>query len=171
MNSSEEIFDVVNEQDEVIAQERRSVVHQKNLFHRAVHILIFNQTGELFLQKRSPWKDVQPNRWVTSCSGHVDSGESYDQAVTRELKEELGIQNISGLRFLFKISPNPETGWEFVQVYLGKSEGPFVLAPEEISEGKFVSAIDLQQWIARSPEDFTSSFIEVWKKYQSTVRI
>src|SRR6266446_2861813 len=50
---NDEIFDVVNESDEVIGQERRSEVHRLGLQHRAVHVLVFNARGEVFLQKRS----------------------------------------------------------------------------------------------------------------------
>lgn len=163
--SSDEIFDVVDAADCVIGQEKRSVVHERHLLHRAVHILVFNSKGDLFLQKRSPWKDTQPNRWVTSCSGHVDAGESYDQASARELKEELGLQKIPFLQFLFRLEPQESTGWEFVSVYQTLSDGPFDLPPEEISEGKFVSPEKIAQWVESSPEDFTSSFLEVWKKF------
>ena len=75
---SEEIFDVVNEQDQVVGQKPRSEVHRLGLLHRAAHILVFNCRGEVFLQKRSLTKDRQPGLWDSSASGHVDSGESYD---------------------------------------------------------------------------------------------
>src|SRR3989442_704060 len=87
---SEEIFDVVNEGDEVIGQKPRSEIHRLNLKHRAVHVLVFNARGELFLQKRSMKKDCFPGAWDSSASGHLDTGESYDACAVRELREELG---------------------------------------------------------------------------------
>ena len=72
---SEEIFDVVNERNEVIGREPRSVVHRTGLKHRAVHILVFNARGELFLQKRSMAKDCFPGAWDSSASGHLDCGD------------------------------------------------------------------------------------------------
>jgi len=87
-----ELFDVVDEQDRVVRQEARAEVHRLRLLHRAVHILVFNARGEVYLQRRSAKKDTYPNRWTTSCVGHVDAGEDYDTAAVRELAEELGLK-------------------------------------------------------------------------------
>ena len=89
-----ELFEVVDEHDQVLRQESRTEVHRQRLLHRAVHVLVFNKSGEVYLQKRAATKDTYPNRWTTSCSGHVDAGEDYDTAVVRELKEELGIGGV-----------------------------------------------------------------------------
>jgi isopentenyldiphosphate isomerase len=86
-----ELFDVVDEQDRVLRREARAEVHRQRLLHRAVHILVFNIRGEVYLQRRSAKKDTYPHRWTTSCSGHVDAGEDYDTAAVRELAEELGL--------------------------------------------------------------------------------
>src|SRR5688572_31217226 len=87
---AEEIFDVVNERDEVIGQKPRSEIHRLKLKHRAVHVLVFNSKGQLFLQKRSMTKDCFPGTWDSSASGHLDCGEEYDACARRELREELG---------------------------------------------------------------------------------
>ena len=89
---SEEIFDVVNEHDEVIGRRPRCEVHRLGLKHRAVHVLVFNSRGEVFLQKRSMKKDTAAGLWDSSSSGHVDSGEEYDACAVRELGEEIGLQ-------------------------------------------------------------------------------
>lgn len=86
-----ELFDVVDEHDRVLRRETRAEVHRQRLLHRAVHILVFNARGEVYLQRRSAQKDTYPHRWTTSCSGHVDAGEDYDTAAVRELAEELGL--------------------------------------------------------------------------------
>src|SRR5450432_650127 len=86
---SEEWFDVVNARDEVIGRELRRNVHARGLWHRAVHVLVFDGAGHVFLQKRSMLKDLSPGLWDSSCSGHVDSGEDYDLAAVRELGEEI----------------------------------------------------------------------------------
>ena len=83
---AEEIFDIVNEKDEVIGRLPRSQVHREGHRHRAVHVLVFNKRGELFLQKRSVLKDSFPGRWDSSASGHLDSGEEYDACSIRELR-------------------------------------------------------------------------------------
>ena len=111
---SEEIFDVVNEQDEVVGQALRREVHARGLWHRAVHVLVFNRKGEIFLQKRSLKKDNHPGVWDSSTSGHVDSGEDYDTAAVRELREEIGLELKGPPQRLFKIFARPETDQEFV---------------------------------------------------------
>src|ERR1035438_4649283 len=89
---SEEIFDIVNECDEVIDRQPRREVHQLGLKHRAVHVLVFNSRGEVFLQKRSLKKDTAAGLWDSSTSGHLDSGEDYDACAVRELREEIGLE-------------------------------------------------------------------------------
>ena len=86
---SEEIFDVVDENDQVIDQRTRSEVHRLGLRHRAIHLLVFNAKDELFLQKRSMKKDCFPGKWDSSASGHLDCGEEYDACVFRETRENL----------------------------------------------------------------------------------
>src|ERR1035441_5886120 len=100
---AEEIFDVVNERDEVMDRKPRSEVHARGLLHRAIHVLVFNARGEVFLQKRSMKKDRQPGVWDSSSSGHVDSGETYDETAVRELREEIGLTVTAPLQKLFKI--------------------------------------------------------------------
>lgn len=87
----DELFDVVDENDRVLRQETRAEVHRQKLLHRSIHVLVFDRACRVFLQKRSLAKDTAPGCWASSCSGHVDAGEDYDQAVVRELAEEIGI--------------------------------------------------------------------------------
>jgi ADP-ribose pyrophosphatase YjhB (NUDIX family) len=86
-----EVFNVVNEHDEVIGEAFRADVHAQGLRHRAVSIFVFNSAGQLLMQLRSATKDEYPSCWTSSCSGHVDAGEDYDTAAHRELMEELGL--------------------------------------------------------------------------------
>src|SRR5436189_4891047 len=111
---AEEIFDVVNEADEVIGQETRSQVHRQGLLHRAVHVLVFNSRGQVFLQKRSMKKEGEPGLWDSSASGHLCSGEDYDSCVVREAAEEIGLRLDSCPEKLFKIAACPETHQEHV---------------------------------------------------------
>ena len=85
----DEIFDVVNEHDQVIGQQTRKEVHRQSLRHRAIHVLVFNERGQIFLQKRSMQKDTAAGKWDSSSSGHLDTGEQYDQCAIRELREEI----------------------------------------------------------------------------------
>src|SRR6266850_1764164 len=110
---SEEIFDVVNDRDEVIGQQRRSEVHRLGLKHRAVHVLVFNSRGQIFLQKRSLQKDRQPGLWDSSASGHLDCGEDYDACAVREVREEIGLNLSAPPLRLFKLAAGAETDQEF----------------------------------------------------------
>ena len=161
---NEEIFDVVNERDEVIGQQRRSEVHRLGLKHRAVHVLVFNARGEIFLQKRSMEKDCFPGAWDSSASGHLDTGEEYDACAGRELFEELGWQAVRPPRRLFKIEARAETGQEFVWVYRCEAEGPFRLQPQEIERGDWFQPGAVTRWIAERPQDFASAFPLIWKR-------
>ncbi|MGH7975242.1 MAG: NUDIX hydrolase [Limisphaerales bacterium] len=162
---SEEIFDVVNERDEVIDRQPRKEVHARGLWHRAVHILVFNSRGEIFLQKRSMLKDTARGKWDSSSSGHLDSGEDYDVCAVRELREEIGLRAGAPLQKLFKIEARKETGWEFCWVYRCESEGPLVLQPEEIETGDWFAPEKVSQWIEERPRDFASAFVLIWKRF------
>lgn len=165
----EELFDVVDTEDRVLRTETRVKVHADRLLHRAVHIFVFNEAGELYLQRRSMTKDSAPGKWVSSCSGHVDSGEDYDFAARRELGEEIGLYDPVDLEPVFKESACEATGNEFVWVYRCFSEGPFVLDPEEVMEGKWIGLDELDQWVEERPRDFAWSFTHLWELYRSHV--
>ena len=162
MPRTEDIFDVVNECDEVIGRAPRSEVHARGLLHRAIHVLVFNSRGEVFLQKRSMKKDRQPGVWDSSCSGHVDSGEDYDQTAVRELQEEIGLRLKAAPARLFKIDACAETDAEFVWVYQCQSNGPFQLDPDEIDAGDWFAPERVAQWIKEKPEEFAPAFMLIW---------
>ena len=163
---AEEIFDVVNERDEVIDRRPRTEVHRSGLRHRAVHVLVFNDRGQIFLQKRSRNKDRQPGRWDSSASGHVDSGENYDEAAVRELQEEIGLRLSSTPRRLFKLDACGETDQEFVWVYRCEAKGPFVLNPVEIEEGRWFAPREVNQWIQERPEELVTAFRLIWRTWK-----
>ena len=166
MASQEEIFDVVNERDEVVSSAPRSEVHARNLLHRAVHVLVFNERGELFLQKRSRRKDCFPGVWDSSASGHVDRGESYDACAVREVQEELGWLPPGAPEKLFKIGASAATGHEFVWLYQVAGGGPFELHPEEIETGGWFEPRHVDAWTRESPGDFADAFPVVWSAYR-----
>jgi len=164
---SEDIFDIVNERDEVIGRAPRSEIHARGLLHRAVHVLVFNKRGEVFLQKRSMEKDRQPGVWDSSCSGHVDSGEDYDQTAVRELREEIGLSLSAPPQRVFKIDTCEETDAEFVWVYQCKSEGPFQLHPDEIETGGWFAPERVSAWIQEKRQEFATAFVLIWKVFSS----
>jgi isopentenyldiphosphate isomerase len=161
---SKEVFDVVNERDEVIDQKPRHEVHARGLWHRAVHVLVFNARGELFLQKRSMKKDIAAGKWDSSASGHLDTGEAYDVCAVREVREEIGLTLTQTPERLFKIDACKETGWEFCWIYRAASEGPFTLHPDEIETGAWFTPEAVTQWVGERPKDFASAFVLIWKR-------
>ncbi|CAM2907655.1 NUDIX hydrolase [Rariglobus hedericola] len=169
----DEIFDVVNDRDEVTGQSTRKEVHRQRLMHRSIHALVFGGDGRVFLQKRSMLKDSSPGKWDASCSGHVDGGEHYDAAVVRELGEEIGlvVTPEHGLEPLFKLPPSLDTGWEFVWVYRLRSEGPFVLHPAEIERGDWFTADDITRGMAERPLEFTRPFRLIWPRVRAAIGV
>src|SRR5258707_4811306 len=161
---SEEIFDVVNEHDEVVDHKPRSEVHRLGLMHRAVHVLVFNDRGEVFLQKRSMSKDRQPGLWDSSASGHLDTGEDYDTCAIRELREEIGLCLSAPPQRLFKLAASPQTDQEHVWVYRCNAEGPFSLHPEEIDTGGWFSPEAVTRWMSERPEQLASALLLIWGK-------
>jgi isopentenyldiphosphate isomerase len=161
---SEEWFDVVDEANQVIGKAPRSEVHRLKLRHRAVHILIFNTRGELFLQQRALWKDDFPGVWDSSSSGHVSAGDAMDETALREVAEELGVSLTESPRRIFELEATEATGWEFCGVYRADHEGPFVLQASEIRGGAWFSPEAVSEWIDRRPGDFASAFRVIWRR-------
>ena len=142
-DNQDELFDIVNGNDEVIGQASRGEVHNNpKLIHRSIGIIIYSTDKRIFLQQRSMGKDTDQGKWTISCSGHVGSGDSYKKAAERELQEELGIKiPISQLTKYLVHSPQ-ET--EMTTLFTAVSDGPFSLASAEISGGKFMVKKELE---------------------------
>lgn len=165
---SEEWFDLVDEAGEIVGKARRSACHgNPELLHQAVHVFVVNGKGDVFLQKRSASKDIQPGKWDTSVGGHVDLGEAPDMAARREAREELGIE-AAHPEFLYRYLWRTEVESERIQTYWLRHEGPFRLHPEEIDEGGFWSpdAIDGQLGTGV----FTPNFETEWPRVREYLR-
>ncbi len=165
MGSGQELICQVDAYDRDLGPCLRADAHRLGLRHRSVHILVFNPEGELFLQKRSGSKDINPGLWDTSAAGHVDFGEGYDDCARRELAEELGIESAAPLKALFKLEANADTGWEFVQVYRVTYGGAITLEAGEIEEGRWFGLAELNAWIARGGQGLTPSFQILWARF------
>jgi 16S rRNA (adenine1518-N6/adenine1519-N6)-dimethyltransferase len=161
---SNEQFPVVDENDRIRCYASRSEVHGNNLRHRAVHILIFNQAGEAYLQQRSRSKDKHPLKWDSSAAGHVTGDETYDETAQRELKEELGIA--VPLERISKLTASLCTGHEFIWLYRGVASGDLDPDMSEIRAGVFLPPAIIDGWISARPEDFAPGFLECWKSYR-----
>jgi len=134
MNDKKELLEVVNDKGEVIKILPRSEIHgNPSLLHRVVHVLVFNSQGELLLQKRSMNKDVAAGKWDTSVGGHVNAGETPDEAVKREMEEELGI-TACALEFLYTYIHSNEYETELVYTYSCSHDGEINFQQDEIDE-------------------------------------
>lgn len=141
-NSPDEILEIVDKQGRVLGLAPRSEIHgNPSLMHRVVHVLVFNKTGELLLQKRSLKKDVAPGKWDTSVGGHVEPGESLPEAAKRELKEELGIT--AEPEFLYSYIHTNSYETELVHTFLYRHEGSVSFNRDEIDEVRFWSIEDI----------------------------
>ncbi len=134
MDNKAELLAVVNSKGKIIKYLPRSEVHgNPSLMHRVVHVLVFNSKRELLLQKRSMNKDVAPGKWDTSVGGHVNSDETLDEAVKREMEEELGITSCS-LEFLYTYIHSNEYETELVFTYSCPHDGEINFQEDEIVE-------------------------------------
>lgn len=163
--SADEIFDIVDEHDEVIGQETRGITHERKLLHRAVHIFVFNKAGELYLQKRSHLKDTHAGKWDSSASGHVDSGETYEGSAVRELKEELMVRPRKGLELVGKLPASAKTDQEFVGLFRCEHSGKIRIHGNEVFTGGFFPLEEIADWVEDRPQDFATAFIECFRFY------
>lgn len=158
-----EYFDIVNEEGVVIGRKSRKECHQNpDLLHRSVHVLVFNKKGDLFLQKRAQDKDIQPGKWDTSVGGHLATGETCEEAVKREMAEELGIEEAE-LIHLYDYVWQTQVESELVRTYTCVYEGPIVLDRGEIEEGRFWSLQEISSNLGSGC--FTPNFEEELKKW------
>jgi 16S rRNA (adenine1518-N6/adenine1519-N6)-dimethyltransferase len=163
----DEMFDVVDDANQVIDQQPRGVVHRDRLKHRAVHIFLFHRNGDLFLQRRSRLKDVAPGRWDSSAAGHLDAGESYDIAARRELQEELGVD--APTERIAEMGPDGANGFEFVELH--RAELPSGVKPRwpasEDEFGQFFPVETIDAWVANRPGDFAGAFRQCWAAWRA----
>lgn len=171
----DEYFEVVDNEGKIIDLALRSECHRNpSLIHRVSHVLIFNRKDLLLLQKRVMTKDIQPGKWDTSVGGHLAVGENFEEAAYREMKEELGIQNIR-LLYLYQYMWRSKIETEMVCSFLGFFNGTIEYNPEEIVEVYFWKIYDL---LKRINEDiFTPNLKEElfrylrWKNQNKTTEL
>jgi len=135
--ANEECFDIVDREGKVCGKAPRSICHSRPGFlHQVVHLHVINSEDQIFLQKRSLRKHIQPGKWDTAMGGHVQSGENIESALKREAEEELGLDSFKSLalaRYLWETAIESE----LVYMFVTRSDQPLRLNRQEIDEGKF----------------------------------
>lgn len=154
---ADELLDIVDANDDVIAQGRRGDIHARGLLHRAVHILVTRDDGQLFLQQRALSKDMAPGLWDSSAAGHVEAGETYVRAAVRELGEELALHNTTP-RYCGALTASAKTGFEFVRVYHLHTNVEPVADRQEIMATRWIGNSELERWLQHAPHEFSECF-------------
>lgn len=160
-----EIFPLVDDSGTVVGSATRETCHSGTfLLHPVVHLHVINNNGEILLQKRADNKDIQPGKWDTSVGGHVDYGEDVADALFREVREELGIQQFEPV-FIhrYKFISNIEA--ELVNSYYTIYNGPFTADPQEISEIRFWKIQDILDQMGYDvfTPNFEDEFMNLYK--------
>ena len=160
----DELFDIVDDKDNVTGQAMRSHVHASGWQHRGVHLLLFDREGRLLIQKRSADRKQYASLWDCSVSEHVKSGESYLEAAGRGLREEMGVDGIALsplVKFKMNYGPNDN---EISVVYVGKVEPASVKVDAvEVSEVTYVDPSALLASMSQRPREFCGWFIQIMK--------
>jgi isopentenyldiphosphate isomerase len=169
--SENEILDQVNEQGEVIGQAPRSVFHSNpEMIHSVVHCWLFNREGEILWQQRSLQKTTSPGKWDMSCGGHILSGHTPDQTLSKELEEELGLREVD-FKFVEKYIQKHQSQTELIYLYyafLDKDITDMKLQKEEVERVEWIDPSIAQQKVIDGERESTNFvFTQITKILQS----
>ena len=163
VDNKEELFPIVDEKGLVVGKATRGECHGgSKLLHPVVHLHVFNNVGELFLQKRPEWKDIQPGKWDTAVGGHIDLGETPEEALVREVREELGITAFTPHRLGMYVFESQRER-ELVYVYQTVYDGEIRPSEAELDGGRFWTIDEIRAAIGKGilTPNFESEFLRL----------
>ena len=162
MDPEDELFETYDDQGQTLGMKRRREVHELGIWHRSVSIFLFDSEGNLYLQRRSSTKDVAPGIWDVSVAEHLIPGESFLDAATRGLAEELGLSAVGLTPYRGEFRERFVSGsirdFEIQRCFHGRHDGPLQPNLSEIAEVRLLSRSGLQDEFARRPDRFTQWF-------------
>lgn len=163
MDNPQELFPIVDEDGCVTGSIRRSEAHDgTRVLHPVVHLHVFNSQGELYLQHRPDWKDIQPGKWDTATGGHVNYLEETVHALRREVCEELGIEGFAAT-FLGRYIFEGKRERELVYVYRTTYDGDIHPNETELAGGRFFSPDEIMQLMGKG--FFTPNFEDEYRRF------
>ncbi|WP_419868132.1 isopentenyl-diphosphate Delta-isomerase [Chryseobacterium sp. CT-SW4] len=165
----EEFVVLVTPQDDILGLMEKQQAHINGLLHRAFSVFLFNSKGEMLLQKRAAEKYHSPHQWTNAVCSHPRDNETYQEGAQRRLKEELGISAELSEKFHFIYKADVGSGlWEHEldHVFTGVFEGEFFLNNKEVEEVRYISMKELDDEIAKNPENFTEWFKIILDEYK-----
>lgn len=157
---------VVDENDVVIGSEYMMEAIRKGLIRRAARVYVFNQSGKLLVQQRSE-KVLKPLLLDQSAAGHVDEGETYEQAAYRELKEELGLNDLD--LTLVVTSFRTKDFYNGIYKVIVPDTTKIDFDREELKSIQWYELTKLNEDMEHNPEWFTPAFIEAWSLLGSKI--
>lgn len=162
MDNLKEKFPIVDEEGCVIGSATRGECHNgSRLLHPVVHLHVFNTAGDIYLQKRPEWKEIQPGKWDTAVGGHMDYGETPEEALRREVREELGITDFTP-EFIGKYVFDSKRERELVYVNRTIYDGPVRPSTEELDGGRFWTMAEIRE--AMGKDILTPNFESEFKR-------